>query len=184
MPSQSATTATRLNNITICMSVTTNTIKTLATALKVPFLEAIANTTQSLLKNIQTVKKNKDTCVHLMEQTHDLLDAIIVVHIESEIGGELPLSVLNHVGKFTQILHKIHTFVEAQQNGSKVRSFFRQGEMSTLLKDCKVGLQQARESFQAAITQMQEDAHKRQQEVLNMIESLSEASISDKASSV
>jgi hypothetical protein len=45
-------------------------------------------------------------------------------------------------------LHKIHTFVEAQQNGSKVKKFFRQGEMSTLLKDCKVGLQQGFEIFQ------------------------------------
>jgi hypothetical protein len=45
-------------------------------------------------------------------------------------------------------LHKIHTFVEAQQNGSKVKKFFRQGEMSTLLKDCKAGLQQGLEIFQ------------------------------------
>jgi hypothetical protein len=45
-------------------------------------------------------------------------------------------------------LHKIHTFVEAQQNGSKVKKFFRQGEMSTLLNDCKAGLQQGFEFFQ------------------------------------
>jgi hypothetical protein len=44
-------------------------------------------------------------------------------------------------------LHKIHTFVEAQQNGSKVKKFFHQGEMSTLLKDCKAGLQQGFENF-------------------------------------
>jgi hypothetical protein len=45
-------------------------------------------------------------------------------------------------------LHKIHTFVEAQQNSSKVKKFFRQGEMSTLLKDCKAGLQQGLDIFQ------------------------------------
>jgi hypothetical protein len=45
-------------------------------------------------------------------------------------------------------LHKIHAFVEAQQNGSKVKSFFRQGEMSTLLKECKAGLQQGFAIFQ------------------------------------
>jgi hypothetical protein len=45
-------------------------------------------------------------------------------------------------------LHKIHTFVEAQQNGSKLKKFFRQGEMSTLLKDCKAGLQQGFVIFQ------------------------------------
>jgi hypothetical protein len=45
-------------------------------------------------------------------------------------------------------LHKVHTFVEAQQNSSKVKKFFRQGEMSTLLKNCKAGLQQGLEIFQ------------------------------------
>jgi hypothetical protein len=45
-------------------------------------------------------------------------------------------------------LQKIHTFVEAQQSGSKVKSFFRQGEMSTLLKDCKDGLKQGLDFFQ------------------------------------
>jgi hypothetical protein len=45
-------------------------------------------------------------------------------------------------------LHKIHTFVEAQQKGSILKNFFRQGEMSTLLKDCKAGLQQGFEFFQ------------------------------------
>jgi hypothetical protein len=45
-------------------------------------------------------------------------------------------------------LHKIHTFVEAQQKGSMLKNFFHQGEMSTLLKDCKAGLQQGLEVFQ------------------------------------
>jgi hypothetical protein len=47
-----------------------------------------------------------------------------------------------------RILYKIHTFVEAQQKSSKVKKFLRQGEMSTLLKDCKAGLQQGLEIFQ------------------------------------
>jgi hypothetical protein len=45
-------------------------------------------------------------------------------------------------------LHKIHTFVEAQQNGSKLKKIFHQAEMRKLLKDCKAGLQQELEIFQ------------------------------------
>jgi hypothetical protein len=45
-------------------------------------------------------------------------------------------------------LHKIHTFVEAQQVGSKVKNFFRQGEMSRLLNECKAGLQQGYDIFE------------------------------------
>jgi hypothetical protein len=90
-----------------------------------------------------------------------------MVHINSDTGVELSPSVLTHIGKFTEYvtcfgrkkihsvltivirtLHKIHTFVEAQQNSSKLKNFFHQGEMNTLLKDCKAGLQQGFEIFQ------------------------------------
>ena len=44
-------------------------------------------------------------------------------------------------------LHKIHTFVEAQQEKFAFKMFFRQGEMATLLKGCTAGLNQAVEVF-------------------------------------
>jgi hypothetical protein len=89
----------------------------------------------------------------------------MILHIKSDAGGEMPVEVLDHVGKFTEycpcpleihypltteirILHKIYTFVEAQQKRNRVKSFFRQGEISTLLKDCQAGLQQSFEFFQ------------------------------------
>ncbi|KAF7363209.1 hypothetical protein MVEN_00673700 [Mycena venus] len=121
----------------------------LASSVNVPFLEAISNTTQSLLKTIQTVKQNKEECAQLMEKAHQLLEAIIAVHINSETGGEFPPSVLHNIGNFTRVLHQIHTFVEAQQSGSKVKNFFRQSEMSTLLKACRAGLHEGFENFQA-----------------------------------
>ncbi|KAJ7874594.1 hypothetical protein B0H13DRAFT_1894497 [Mycena leptocephala] len=109
----------------------------------------------------------------------------MMVHIKSDTGGELPPRVLNHIGKFTETLHKIHTFVEAQQVGSKVKNFFRQGEMSRLLNECKAGLQQGYDIFEVDtlnimndITKMQEDAEKRHKEVLDMIEALSDTQIS------
>ncbi|KAJ7930836.1 hypothetical protein B0H13DRAFT_1858355 [Mycena leptocephala] len=102
------------------------------------------------------------------------------------MGAELPPSVLTHIGRFTETLQKIHTFVEAQQNGSRLKNFFHQGEMSKLLKDCRTGLQQGLENFQVPmvnhmkdITQMQKDAQKRHREVLDMIEALSDTTSSD-----
>jgi hypothetical protein len=94
-----------------------------------------------------------------------LLDAIVILHITSDADGELPIKVLDHVGKFTEyfscpfviyhtltkgirILHKIYTFVEAQQKGNRVKSFFHQGELGTLFKDCQAGLQQSFDFFQ------------------------------------
>ncbi|KAJ7300622.1 P-loop containing nucleoside triphosphate hydrolase protein, partial [Mycena albidolilacea] len=138
-----------------------------------------------------TISKHKDDCVQLLEQIHKLLNAITILHIKSDAGGEMPIEVLDHVGKFTEILHKIYTFVEAQQKGNRVKSFFRQGEISALLKDCQAGLQQSFEFFQIEgtralpdIAEMKKDAQKRHQEVLDMIEKLSEATASERASTM
>ncbi|KAJ7854102.1 hypothetical protein B0H14DRAFT_3652247 [Mycena olivaceomarginata] len=111
--------------------------------------------------------------------------------LEKYPGGEMPIEVLDHVGKFTEALHKVYTFVEAQQKGNKVKNFFRQGEMSTLLKDCQAGLQQSFDFFQIEgprtlpdIAEMRKDAERRHHEVLDMIEKLSEATASERASMI
>ena len=44
-------------------------------------------------------------------------------------------------------LHKIYTFVEAQQQGNKITHLFRNNEMNKLLQDCHAGLKQAQEMF-------------------------------------
>ncbi|KAJ7733368.1 P-loop containing nucleoside triphosphate hydrolase protein [Mycena olivaceomarginata] len=115
----------------------------------------------------------------------------MILHIKTDAGGEMPLEVLHQIGKFTEILHKVYTFVEAQQKGKKLKNFFHQGEISTLLKDCQAGLQQGFDFFQIeggkalpGIIEMRNDAQQRHQEVLEMIEKLSEADGSDRASTI
>jgi hypothetical protein len=44
-------------------------------------------------------------------------------------------------------LHKIYTFIEAQQDGNKIKQFFLQSEMNMLLKNCRAGLDHATEVF-------------------------------------
>ncbi|KAJ7897601.1 P-loop containing nucleoside triphosphate hydrolase protein, partial [Mycena olivaceomarginata] len=183
---QPAAIQVRLNAVTTSLTITANTLEVLADTLDTPFLGAIVNTTQAVVKNIETVKQKKDDCVELLEQTHKYLTLIIILHIKSEMGTELPPSVLHHIGKFTQILHKLHNFIEAHQKGSKIRSFFHQSESSALLKECKVGLQQGLEFFQIesaiilpSVAEMEIDAQKRHQEVLDMVEALSESTVSE-----
>jgi hypothetical protein len=50
----------------------------------------------------QTIKQNKNICTELLEQTYKLLNAVLMVHVKSDTGGELPPSVLSHVGKFME----------------------------------------------------------------------------------
>ncbi|KAJ7894402.1 hypothetical protein B0H14DRAFT_2559185 [Mycena olivaceomarginata] len=176
----STVTQKRLENVITGLTMTTNTLEIIADSIQTPFLGAIINTTQAVLKNIQ-----------LLEQIHKLLNEITILYIKSDAGGDLPSEVLSHIGKFTEILHKIYTFVETQQKGNKVKSFFRQGEISTLLKDCQAGLQQSFDFFQierpralSDIIEMRKDAEKRHQEVLDVIEKVSQATASERASTI
>ncbi|KAJ6460470.1 hypothetical protein C8R47DRAFT_1160868 [Mycena vitilis] len=188
----STTTQIRLDNIAQCLATTASTLTILSDHVDASFLVAISNTSQSLAKCIQTIKYNKNDCIQLLEQVYQLLTTITVLHIGSDNNGELPPDVIHNVAKFTETLHKIHTFVEAQQNGSKFKNFFRQGEMNTLLKACQQGLQEEATFFQIKtgalmgdITTMQRDAEKRHRETLQMIEVLSaDGAGSDRASSI
>jgi hypothetical protein len=64
-------------------------------------------TTMNLNQPSQTVRQNKSDCTKLLEQTYELLNSILMVHIKSEAGGELPPSVLTHIGKFTEYVAQL-----------------------------------------------------------------------------
>jgi hypothetical protein len=114
-----------------------------------------------------------------MENILHILYAIVSLHIKSEPAGSLHPSVLDHIERFAQytlLLHgesrihsqnlcrtldKLHTFIEAQQDGSKIKHFFHQREMSTLLKDSHSGLEEAREVFKVGVVR-----HMRQDKAL------------------
>ncbi|KAJ7446964.1 hypothetical protein FB451DRAFT_1188474 [Mycena latifolia] len=162
----------RLNNTITCLAPVITLLNKLSDAFGTPFVPAISSTTLSLITAVQNVKKNKEDCSQLLENVYQLLCAIVNLHVKSETKGNLPPATLHHVGKFMETLHKTHTFVEAQQDGSKIKSFFRQTETKTLLSECRAGLQQALEVFKDSnlmqtettitalghITQMQEEA--------------------------
>ncbi|KAJ7020379.1 P-loop containing nucleoside triphosphate hydrolase protein [Mycena alexandri] len=185
------TTQSRLNNIARCVSSAVDTLELVSNTLKTPFLGAISSTSRSLLIAVETVKQNKEACIRLLDQTHQLLYAIIALHIKSDAGGEFPPSVLSQIGSFTETLHKIHHFVEAQQEKGWLKQFFRQAEMNALLKDCNAGLQQSLDFFQIQAlglvtdaAELQEYARDAHQEVLEMIDSRSDMNAFDRASSI
>ncbi|KAF8141024.1 hypothetical protein K438DRAFT_2115246 [Mycena galopus ATCC 62051] len=162
MPTQPTCIQIRKENIIACLTVVADTLEVLAGGLNTPFSVVISNIIQSMLKNMV---------------------------VKSDTGGVPPPSVLNQIGKFTETLRKIHTFIEAQQSGSKVKQFFRQGEMSALFKDCKNGLTPGLDFFQLRnsgimtdISKMRAEAKQRHQEVLVMINGLSDTASSDGAS--
>ncbi|KAJ6490528.1 hypothetical protein DFH09DRAFT_1105071 [Mycena vulgaris] len=177
MPHQPNVAQIRFNNILTSLTAAVTTFEVVSESMKTPFSVSISNTIRSLLAAIQTVKKNRDDFTQMLEQIHELLYAVIRIHLD--MGGELPPT--HH-----RTLHKIHTFVEARQEKSRIMQFFRQGEINTLLKSCHAGLEQALKVFKiegvqlsSDMTQMQRYARKTHQEVLDMISSLSSEGSSD-----
>ncbi|KAJ7443379.1 hypothetical protein FB451DRAFT_1437614 [Mycena latifolia] len=191
MPRESAISDIQLNSIVTCLNTVLPLLNDLHESLGTPFVQAISNTTLNLLSAVQNVKNNKDECVHLMKDIHEILLAIAKLHMQSEPQGSLPPSTLYHIGKFTNTLHKIHTFVEGQQEKSRLKHFLRQSEMRILFKECRAGLQQALELFEietgaeilANALKIQENTEKLHEELLDLILNMTEGS-SDRSSSV
>ncbi|KAJ7791134.1 hypothetical protein B0H14DRAFT_3567829 [Mycena olivaceomarginata] len=190
MPRQNTVSETRLNTITAYLTPTLTLLEELNDAFDSPFVQLISKTTLSLITAVQNVKRNKDECIRLMENIHQVLYAIVDLHIQSETAGSLHPATLDHIGNFTETLYKIYTFVEAQQDRSKIKYLFRQSEMSTLLKECQSGLDQALETFKVNIgtinfnniNETKQKTENMHHELLELISTLSDGTLSDRSS--
>ncbi|KAJ7472861.1 P-loop containing nucleoside triphosphate hydrolase protein [Mycena galericulata] len=191
MPRQPTVTETRVNNVIACLKPAIPLLNDVHDAYGTPFVQAILNTSVALIAAIQNVKKNKDECIQLMESVYQVLYGIVNLHIVSETAGSLPPTSLDDLGKFTETIHRIHMFVEAQHDGNRIKSFFRQSEMSTLLKECRAGVKYALEVFKLEsgatnllnIREMQNKADNMHRELLEMISTFSDEGSSDGTSS-
>ncbi|KAJ7459376.1 hypothetical protein FB451DRAFT_1372067 [Mycena latifolia] len=191
MPVPPTATQIQLNKIVVSLNAAVITLDVISDSMKTAFLQPILNTLHSLLIAVQTIKRNEDECTQILKRIHELIYAVIWVHLKSDTVGELSPTMLNNLGKFTETLHKIHTYIEAEQEKSKIKQFFRQGEMRTLLKACHTGLEQTLEVFKiqgaavlSEVADMQQHARKTHQEVLELISTLSEEASSKSGSSI
>ncbi|KAF8196230.1 hypothetical protein K438DRAFT_1760407 [Mycena galopus ATCC 62051] len=191
MPRQPTVNEIRLNHIRTCLTLALSLLNELHDAFGPPFIQSIINTIQTLVNAIQIVKQNKSDCVRLMENIHGFLYAIVELHMTSEPIGSLPLLMLDNIGNFVETLHKIYTFVKAQQQGTKIKYLFRSNEMSKLLKECHAGLEQAQEVFRIQtqaqvlndISDFKKSADLMHKELLELIEPLSDTNtMSDRSS--
>ncbi|KAJ7131134.1 hypothetical protein C8R44DRAFT_904167 [Mycena epipterygia] len=187
MPHQHTVSEIRVKTIIECLTPMVTLLDEVTSAFGTPFLQAISSTTLSLINAVQNVKRNKDECIRLMENIHKILYTIINLHITSETRESLPPAILDHIGKFTETLHKIYTFIEAQQDRNKIKYFFHQNEMNTLQKNCQAGLEETLKVFaiETGLTiannmaEMQKKIQNMHQELLELVETLSDGSTSD-----
>ncbi|KAJ7146621.1 hypothetical protein C8R44DRAFT_724371 [Mycena epipterygia] len=90
MPPKTTLTETRLDNIVACLTLVVPLLNEFSDVFGTPFIPAIVNTTLSLITLVQNVKKNKEECTQLMENIHELLYAVVNLHMKFEMGSSLP----------------------------------------------------------------------------------------------
>ncbi|KAF8171807.1 hypothetical protein K438DRAFT_1773095 [Mycena galopus ATCC 62051] len=192
MPRQPTVTEIRLKNIAACLTLAIPLLNELNDAFGPPFIPSISMTIQALIKSVEEIKRNKRECASLMDNIHQVLCAIISSHMKSETVGALPPSMLHEIGKFTETLHKIYTFLQAQKEGNKIKQLFRNNEMNGLLRDCQAGLDHATEVFGIYtrseilndIGDFKQTANLMHKELLELIETFSDANTLSERSSV
>ncbi|KAF8194295.1 hypothetical protein K438DRAFT_1761227 [Mycena galopus ATCC 62051] len=181
MPRQPTATEIRLDNITATLRLTLPLLNELNDAIGTPFILSILSTVEVLITSVQ-----------LMGNIHEVLFAIVNLHTKSETLGSLPPLILDNIKKFMETLHKIYTFIEAQQEGNKIKQLFRNNEMNKLLQDCHAGLNQAIKVFGIhtgtdtlnSIADMKETTNLMHKELIELIEKCSDASTVSERSSV
>ncbi|KAJ6479751.1 hypothetical protein C8R45DRAFT_1101191 [Mycena sanguinolenta] len=121
MPRRPTITDIQLENLVACLTPAVAVLNELIDAFAPPFVQPISKTIASLINLVQNVKQNKKECAQLLENIHQVLYAIIELHIKSEAPGSLSPAMVDHVEKFMKTLHKIYTYIEAQQDGKRIR---------------------------------------------------------------
>ncbi|KAF7324045.1 ATPase-AAA-core domain-containing protein [Mycena kentingensis (nom. inval.)] len=180
---------TQLTKLAGCLAAALDTLHVLADNLNTPFLHPISSTVRSLLKTIENVKHRVPECVQLMNKTLDMLYLVIALHFKTDIPGELPPDIFEPLGAFTVILHKIFTFVDAQQARSRTPSFLRHFESALLLKDCRSGIRTVIQQFQLPpaqlaneIERLRADADITHRRVMELVQSANDCSASEMSS--
>ncbi|KAJ7837121.1 hypothetical protein B0H13DRAFT_2368342 [Mycena leptocephala] len=143
MPRQTAATEIRINNIIACMNPMLALLSELNDALGPAFIHQIINSTSASITAMQNAKRHKDECLELMENIHLVLYSIVNMHMKCDPAVSLHPTIIQDIGRFTRTLHKIYTFLEAQQDGNKIKQIFRHNGMNTLLKECRAEVDRA-----------------------------------------
>ncbi|KAJ7706619.1 hypothetical protein B0H16DRAFT_1746841 [Mycena metata] len=189
MSNQATAREVRVQAIKASLGPTLNLLGEINEAFAPPFIQAIAATTRHIINSIQNVKK--DEYFQFIESIHQVIYAIITLHLKSETGMFLAPKILEDVRKFTETLHKIYTVLGEEQEGSKIKRFFRQSEINRVLKECRAELDHTVTVFKAEMGQavlntvdMRKTAETMHEELLDLISALSDGSLSEQSSLV
>ncbi|KAJ7630061.1 hypothetical protein DFH06DRAFT_1439649 [Mycena polygramma] len=167
-------------------TVAATTLKQLSEINTTPYLQVVAGVALLILQTAQSVKKNKEQCVALVEQIYEIICALI--ELCADTSAPLSPVLLDGMAMFAETLQKIDAFLRMQQDTNRLKRFLKHQEHTSRLEDCKAGLRDARDVFAtktAAVTlgdvaEFQATMERKHHELLKLIV---ENSFSDQGSS-
>ncbi|KAF7348998.1 NB-ARC domain-containing protein [Mycena venus] len=156
-------------------------------AVQVPFLSVAGTLCLSILRGLDSVKSNKEECMNMVEQIHEILCTIVDLCSASEINGILPPSLLADIAKFAQALRNLNTFIVSQQGTGKIKQFLRHMDTASRLKACRQEMDKlvtvfrvlAGSSAITGVTQLERDVDKQHQDLLALLASHPDLTNSD-----
>ncbi|KAF8179549.1 hypothetical protein K438DRAFT_1768911 [Mycena galopus ATCC 62051] len=173
MPRQTTVAEIRLGNITTCLKLAVALLNELNDAFGPPFIQTIAKTIQAIINSIVSYVQLSTFISNLK-----LLELCL-----PQCCGMLGNSPKHFIR---------YAFVDAQQEGNKLKQLFRNQETNNLLRDCQAGLKQAMEVFEIStvtenlndIKHFENRANTMHQELLELIQTLSDTATLSERSSV
>ncbi|KAJ7481832.1 hypothetical protein FB451DRAFT_1085508 [Mycena latifolia] len=140
-----------------------------------PYLRAIAGAGALLMDTVMIVRKNKEECVRMVEQVVTIIVAL--ASICSNIGDQLPPSLLSNIATFSETLQKVLAFVRRQVDRSLIKRVVRHLEDTSLLSECQLALDHAVKLFQlqcdvatmASLAQVRAVSNRNDAEFLNLL---------------
>ncbi|KAJ6616049.1 hypothetical protein B0H10DRAFT_2219790 [Mycena sp. CBHHK59/15] len=121
--------------------VAASALKDLANSTHIPFLLIVAEGSLSIFNAVQSTKANKELCLRIVSQIHNLHCAIISICFSSE--GILSVRIVEIIGQFAGTLQKIQISLRSQQQLGKIKRFFKHSEITAQLAKSETELQSA-----------------------------------------
>ncbi|KAJ7119161.1 hypothetical protein C8R44DRAFT_790175 [Mycena epipterygia] len=165
------------------------TLRDIAGSTYVPFLSTIAALSLTIIPLVQGARINKNRCMRIVEQIHELLCSLGIFLLDSDHPPTPKM--LDQIGAFAQTLQKFYACLRSQQEIGLMKRFFKQVEITVQLDACEAELGAAVEVFKIRsgvgvsvdIAQMDIDGDQRHQELLDLFGNRQNRELSDTASS-
>ncbi|KAJ7741606.1 hypothetical protein B0H14DRAFT_473838 [Mycena olivaceomarginata] len=144
-------------------------------AIQIPFISRVATLTLAIIPMVQNTKFQKDRCIRIVEDIHQLL-CVLMDHSMHSPDIQSP-RMLNVIAQCALTLQKIESCLRAQQELGTIRRLFKQNELVIQLDGCETELKAALEDFTtgqglelaSAIVEFHIDTERRHQELLELI---------------